>query len=569
MFSLDTILQDLAPHRPTPKWQRSILRTMLFETEIQDFAQRYPHLKGLDLVEQILDHFSLNCEMVEGDLENIPSQGPVVLVANHPIGSLDGLALLRTVASVRPDVRIVASQLLSYIGPLKKLFFSVDNFSNRTRRHQLAAIQEHLAAEGAIIMFPAGEVSRMSLKGIRDGHWHSGFIRMAAKARAPIVPIHISGRNSNLFYLSSLIYRPLSTLLLVREMFRQHGNRLRFRIGAQIPYSTWNQGEWQPNDLAARFRRHVYRLGHGKPGCFSGEKPIALPEERSLLKRALESCETLGTTPDGKKIYLYRRGSEDYVPILRELGRLREIAFRAVGEGTGKRRDLDSFDDDYLHLVLWDERELEIVGAYRFTPTARLLAEKDIGSLYSHSLFQYGEEMAPVLASGIELGRSFIQPKYWGKRGLDYLWLGIGAYLARYPEYRYLFGPVSLSSTLPSTARDLLIAFYRLHFAPSQMLARSRRPYPASLPDVLRQFEGDDYQQDLTRLKSMLSNMGCSIPTLYKQYSEVCEPGGVQFIDFGVDPDFNNCVDGLVLVDLQQLKPSRYQRYIAPFCDNA
>ncbi|MCO7262513.1 lysophospholipid acyltransferase family protein [Dickeya zeae] len=568
MFSLDTILQDLAPHRPTPKWQRSILRTMLFETEIQDFAQRYPHLKGLDLVEQILDHFSLNCEMVEGDLENIPSQGPVVLVANHPIGSLDGLALLRTVASVRPDVRIVASQLLSYIGPLKNLFFSVDNFSNRTRRHQLSAIQEHLAAEGAIIMFPAGEVSRMSLKGIRDGHWHSGFIRMAAKARAPIVPIHISGRNSNLFYLSSLIYRPLSTLLLVREMFRQHGNRLRFRIGAQIPYSTWNQGEWQPNDLAARFRRHVYRLGQGKPGCFAGEKPIALPEERSLLKRALESCETLGTTPDGKKIYLYRRGSEDYVPILRELGRLREIAFRAVGEGTGKRRDLDSFDDDYLHLVLWDERELEIVGAYRFTPTARLLAEKDIGSLYSHSLFQYGEEMAPVLASGIELGRSFIQPKYWGKRGLDYLWLGIGAYLARYPEYRYLFGPVSLSSTLPSTARDLLIAFYRLHFAPSQMLARSRRPYPASLPDVLRQFEGDDYQQDLTRLKSMLSNMGCSIPTLYKQYSEVCEPGGVQFIDFGVDPDFNNCVDGLVLVDLQQLKPSRYQRYIAPFCDN-
>ncbi|WP_226068040.1 lysophospholipid acyltransferase family protein [Dickeya zeae] len=569
MFSLDTILQDLTPHRPTPKWQRSILRTMLFETEIQDFAQRYPHLKGLDLVEQILDHFSLNCEMVEGDLENIPSQGPVVLVANHPIGSLDGLALLRTVASVRPDVRVVASQLLSYIGPLKNLFFSVDNFSNRTRRHQLAAIQEHLAAEGAIIMFPAGEVSRMSLKGIRDGHWHSGFIRMAAKARAPIVPIHISGRNSNLFYLSSLIYRPLSTLLLVREMFRQHGNRLRFRIGAQIPYSTWSQGEWQPNDLAARFRRHVYRLGHGKPGCFAGEKPIALPEERSLLKRALESCETLGTTPDGKKIYLYRRGSEDYVPILRELGRLREIAFRAVGEGTGKRRDLDSFDDDYLHLVLWDERELEIVGAYRFTPTARLLAEKDIGSLYSHSLFQYGEEMAPVLASGIELGRSFIQPKYWGKRGLDYLWLGIGAYLARYPEYRYLFGPVSLSSTLPSTARDLLIAFYRLHFAPSQMLARSRRPYPASLPDVLRQFEGDDYQQDLTRLKSMLSNMGCSIPTLYKQYSEVCEPGGVQFIDFGVDPDFNNCVDGLVLVDLQQLKPSRYQRYIAPFCDNA
>lgn len=565
MFSLDNILHDLAPHRPTPRWQRSLLRSLLFEHEFQQFAQRYPHLKGLDLVEQILDYFNLNCERVEGALENIPSQGPVVLVANHPIGSLDGLALLRTVASVRPDVRIVASQLLSYIEPLKNLFFAVDNFNNRTKRQQLCAIQNHLAGEGAVIVFPAGEVSRLSLQGIRDGHWHSGFLRLAAKARAPIVPIHISGRNSNLFYLSSLLYRPLSTLLLVREMFRQQGNRLRFRIGAQIPYASWSQGEWHANDLAARFRRHVYRLGQGKPGCFAGEKPIALPEERTALKHALEACELLGTTPDGKKIYLYQRGSEDYVPILRELGRLREIAFRAVGEGSGKRRDLDSFDDNYLHLILWDERELDIVGAYRFAPTAQLLQQKGVDGLYSHSLFQYGEEMSPILAHGIELGRSFIQPRYWGKRGLDYLWLGIGAYLARYPQYRYLFGPVSLSGSMPSSARDLLIAFYRLHFAPSQSLARSRRPYPASLPEVLRQFEGEDYQQDLTRLKSMLSNMGCSIPTLYKQYSELCEPGGVQFIDFGVDPDFNHCVDGLVLVDLQQLKPARYQRYIAPF----
>ncbi|MFP1869687.1 lysophospholipid acyltransferase family protein [Lonsdalea quercina] len=561
MFSLDTLLQDLAPHRHTPTWQRTVLRTLLFEQEMQQFAQRHPHLRGLDLVEEILDYFDLDCEMVEGDLENIPSHGPVVLVANHPIGSLDGLALLRHVASVRPDVRIVASQLLSYLEPLKSLFFSVDNFSNRTNRQQIAHIQTHLNQDGAVILFPAGEVSRISLHGIRDGHWHSGFIRMAAKARAPIVPIHIKGRNSGLFYLSSLIYRPLSTLLLVREMFHQRGNKLSLRIGPQIPYATWSQGEWQANDMAARFRRHVYRLGQGKPGCFSGEKPIALPEDRSRLKQALTECDVLGTTPDGKTIYLYQRKDEDYSPILRELGRLREIAFRAVGEGCGMRRDLDHFDDHYLHLVLWDEEKLDIVGAYRFTTTTH----QDPHQLYSHSLFQYGSEMETILASGIELGRSFIQPKYWGKRGLEYLWLGIGAYVARYPQYRYLFGPVSLSGTLPITARDLLVAFYRLYFPPRQPLARSRRPYPASLPDVLKQFEGTDYQEDLTRLKSMLNNLGCAIPTLYKQYSELCETGGVQFIDFGIDPDFNNCIDGLVLVDLQQLKPSRYQRYIAPF----
>lgn len=198
-------------------------------------------------------------------------------------------------------------------------------------------------------------------------------------------------------------------------------------------------------------------------------------------------------------------------------------------------------------------------------PTAQQIAHKGVNGLYSHSLFQYGAKMDPILAQGIELERSFIQPKYWGKRGLDYLWLGIGAYLARYPQHRYLLGPVSLSGTLPPHTRDLLVAFYRLYFSPRQPMATSRRPYPASLPDVLKQFEGTDYQQDLTRLKSMLNNMGCAIPTPYKQYSEVCETGGVQFIDFGIDPDFNNCIDGLVLVDVTQLKPSRYQRYVTPF----
>ena len=178
------------------------------------------------------------------------------------------------------------------------------------------------------------------------------------------------------------------------------------------------------------------------------------------------------------------------------------------------------------------------------------------------SLFHYDDKMQDVLEHGIELGRSFIQPRYWGRRGLDYLWSGIGAYLARYPHYRYLFGPVSISGGLPPAARDLLVAFYRLWFPATHPLAESRRPYPASLPDVLAQFGGEDYNDDLARLKSLLGNLGCAIPPLYKQYSEVCEPGGVQFIDFGSDPDFNNCVDGLVLVDLTYLKANRYQRYI-------
>ncbi|HGN1704553.1 TPA: lysophospholipid acyltransferase family protein [Providencia rettgeri] len=562
MFSVDALLHDIYPQQPPAKWKRSLLKSILFEKEFQQFAINYPHLKGFDLIEQIIEYFNVRVEFAQRDLENIPNQGPVVLVANHPIGSLDGLAILHAVSTVRPDVKIVANQFLNYIEPLSSLFIAVDNIKNRTSRQQIATMQQHLDSQGALIVFPAGEVSRLGRKGIHDSHWRTGFLRLAAKARAAIVPIHVQGRNSHLFYLTSLVYQPLSTLMLVREMFKQQGKHIKIRIGGRIPFTHWHDGHTRAHELAERFRRHVYLLGKGKSGLFTSESAIALPENRLELKKALVACERLGTSPDGKAIYLYQRKQDVRSPILRELGRLREIAFRAVGEGSGNRRDLDSYDDDYYHLILWDDDELEIVGAYRFIPTKKQLAAKGLESIYSYSLFHYDQEMLPILSQGIELGRSFIQPKYWGKRGLDYLWLGIGAYLAKYPEYRYLFGPVSISGAMPLAARDLLIAFYRLYFSAKHVMAQSRRPYPASLPQVLAQFAGDNYQEDFIKLKSLLNNIGCSIPTLYKQYTELCEPGGVQFIDFGTDPDFNDCIDGLVLVDLTQLKPTRYQRYV-------
>ena len=314
--------------------------------------------------------------------------------------------------------------------------------------------------------------------------------------------------------------------------------------------------------LAKRFRKHLYRLGKSKSGILTTEAPIALAENRVKLKKAVEACQPLGNTPDGKHIYLYRREQAPSSVILKELGRLREIAFRAVGEGTGLRRDLDSFDDDYYHLLLWDNKELEIVGAYRFMPTKEQLERKGHKGLYSYGLFHYDTAMAHILDQGIELGRSFIQPRYWGKRSLDYLWQGIGAFLAQNPQYRYLMGPVSMSASLPAPARDLLVAFYKLHFSPRWPLARSRQPYANGSLDIAGQFIEQDYQQDLSILKSMLDNLGCGIPTLYKQYSELCEPGGVQFLDFGIDPDFANCVDGLVLIDIHKMKLNKRQRYI-------
>ncbi|MCU6682337.1 lysophospholipid acyltransferase family protein [Leclercia sp. H6W5] len=558
MFSLDSVLDDLWPQaRPTP-WQKRLLKKLFHEEEFRQFAADHRHLKGLDMVEQVLDHLDILCTIPAHDLEQIPAHGPLIVMANHPTGTLDGLALLYAVSRVRRDVKVVTNRMLTHLEPLSSLFIPVDNMGGRTAKSSFTLMEQHLQNAGVLIFFPAGEVSRPTRTGIRDKKWHPGFIKLAGKFRAPLLPVNIDARNSLLFYASTLLSPNLSMLLLMQQMFRRRHSRLPVKIGQQIGWQNWFSPTLSPREMAEQCRQHVLRLGKGLPGVFKTESAIARAEDRAILKRELAQAESLGTTADGKTIYLWQRNGQEEAPILRELGRLREIAFRAVGEGSGKRRDTDSFDDDYLHLILWDDDDLEIVGAYRFIPTAMREPE----GLYSYSLFHYDDKMQDILEHGIELGRSFIQPRYWGRRGLDYLWSGIGAYLARYPHYRYLFGPVSISGGLPPAARDLLVAFYRLWFPASHPLAASRRPYPASLPEVLAQFGGEDYVEDLTRLKSLLGNLGCGIPPLYKQYSELCEPGGVQFIDFGSDPAFNNCVDGLVLVDLCYLKASRYQRYI-------
>ncbi len=558
MFSLDSVLDDLWPQaRPAP-WQKRLLKKLFHEEEFRQFAADHRHLKGLDMVEQVLEHLDILCTLPAHDLEQIPAHGPLIVMANHPTGTLDGLALLYAVSRVRRDVKVVTNRMLTHLEPLSSLFIPVDNIGGRTAKSSFTLMEQHLQHAGVLIFFPAGEVSRPTRTGIRDKKWHPGFIKLAGKFRAPLLPVNIHARNSLLFYASTLLAPNLSMLLLMQQMFRRRHSRLPVKIGQQIGWSHWFSPTLSPREMAEQCRQHVLRLGKGLPGIFKTESAIARPEDRATLKRELAQAESLGTTADGKTIYLWQRNGQEEASILRELGRLREIAFRAVGEGSGKRRDTDSFDDDYLHLILWDDEDLEIVGAYRFIPTAMREPE----ALYSYSLFHYDDKMRDILEHGIELGRSFIQPRYWGRRGLDYLWSGIGAYLARYPHYRYLFGPVSISGGLPPAARDLLVAFYRLWFPATHPLAASRRPYPASLPEVLAQFGGEDYVEDLTRLKSLLGNLGCGIPPLYKQYSELCEPGGVQFIDFGSDPAFNNCVDGLVLVDLRYLKANRYQRYI-------
>ena len=291
--------------------------------------------------------------------------------------------------------------------------------------------------------------------------------------------------------------------------------------------------------------------------------PVAQPESRLTLRRDLLRGERLGATSGGNLVFLYDPRGDS--PVLRELGRLREIAFRQVGEGTGKRRDIDRFDAYYRHVVLWDDRELQIVGAYRVGETARIVAERGHAGLYTNTLFTFDEAIGGHFAQSLELGRSFVQPRYQGLRSLDDLWQGIGAYLAHRPDVRYLFGPVSVSVAYPEWARRMLVHFYRRHFGLPERLATPRNPFvipEAEEAALAIEIPGEDYARDFRALKARFTAGGFSVPTLYKQYAELCEPGGTRFLAFNVDPAFGNCVDGLVLVDLLRFKPAKRERYL-------
>ncbi|MFH0780516.1 MAG: lysophospholipid acyltransferase family protein [Pseudomonadota bacterium] len=566
MFSIEQVVTEHYPALNQRKISgpifKSLLRLLLREEVFQDFAERYPHLRGIEFIEQALDYFHLSFAVSDSERENIPASGRVMIIANHPIGSLDGLALLKLVHEIRSDVKIVANDLLMMIEPLRPLLLPVQNMTGRSRRKQIEQISEALASEQAVIMFPAGEVSRLSLRGIKDSHWYRGFLKIAENAKAAILPIHIAGHNSIPFYLASILAKPLSTMMLVGEMFRQEKKQLRMTVGAIIPYQAYSAMTLRRSDKVKLFKKHLYCIGQGKKPLFSTVSAIARPERKADLKKTIRQGERLGRTPDGKTMYLFE--PVDSSPVMREIGRLREQTFRAVGEGCGKRRDLDQFDWYYQHLILWDEEDLEIAGAYRFVDAGAIIGDKGPEGLYSASLFKFDAEKSSFLQNGLELGRSFVQQRYWGKRSLDYLWYGIGAYLAKNPQYRYLFGPVSISNAMPLLARELLVYFYKLYFTTTDTSSCSRNPFSFSLPPatLAGEFTGGDYRGDLRRLKSLLANLGTAIPPLYKQYAELCEPGGVAFLDFNIDPSFNDCVDGLVIVDVDKLKETKRKRYI-------
>lgn len=540
-------------------------RVVLHENSINRFMQQHETKNGLEFIDAALEHLNVSYKVIHREIENIPALGKVIIVANHPLGALDALTLIQMVCSVRQNkkVKIVANKMLSAIPQLKEFLINVDNVNDKLTKHSLQQIDKALQSEEVVIFFPSGEVSRAGFLGLKEGMWKGGFIKFAKRNTTPILPIYIKGRNSSLFYAASWLYKPLGMLLLSHEMFAARNRVFEFKVGELITPRVFNDTAMSEKHHARLFRKHLLRLSKGKKGVYPTESSIAHPVSRQEIKQELKNGELLGTTSDNKQIYLVEH--DNAINLINEIGRLREYSFRKVGEGSGKSRDVDSYDRYYHHLVLWDDDELEVVGAYRIGECGWILSWLGREGLYLNELCDIHSNFDPILEDAIELGRSFVQPKYWGSRALDYLWQGIGAYLSHNPHIKYMIGPVSISGSFPKSAQDALVYFYTHYFGSTTRMLKAHSPYRLSQyveSDFSTFFKGDDYQEDFKRLKNYLKSFDVSVPTLYKQYTELCEDGGVEFIDFGIDVEFNNCIDGYILVDIRQIKEEKRKRYM-------
>lgn len=561
----------LIHHYPTVDNLPAIAKKFIFTTvkkffhekQINTFLEENEKKDTFTFVESVIDYFDVDIKLNKKQMSHIPSYGRVVIIANHPLGALDAMALIHLLKDVRKDIKIVANGFLGRFENLQELIIPIDNITGKTTKATLSSIYKSLDNEEAVIIFPSGEVSRARPNGVQDTPWKAGFYKIASKTQSPILPVYIDASNSKSFYILSMINRSFATATLPHEMFKAQGKEIGFKIGNPIPYESYHMPKLSQKEAVKLIRKHFYRMSKGKSNLLKVEKGISLAEAPGDIKAELRNGQLLGETSDSKKIILYESPVENCV--IKEIGRLREISFRHVGEGSGEKRDIDSYDLYYKHIIIWDDEDLEIAGAYRVGECKEIIEDFDMEGLYTNTLFRYDEKFAPYFEHSLELGRSFVQPKYWNTRALDYLWQGIGAYVKEHSHIRYLFGPVSLSDSFTPHAKAILIYFYTLYFGANDTVVKHKARYKMTKEMKYyceEIFCGHDYKADQRVLKTELSYMGFTIPTLYKQYADLCEEGGVQFLDFGYDKHFNYCIDGFILVDLNLMKENKRKRYM-------
>jgi putative hemolysin len=561
------------PLRPVAQPLALVLQNLLLPADV---AEAIRGARGTDTAAQfasrVLDSLEIRFAVDDHDLSRIPKSGPAILAANHPYGIVDGLILLVLLERVRADCKVLANSWLGWIGEIRRHMILVNPFASRSaqseNRRPLRQTLSWLDSGGLLAVFPAGEVAHMNWKehAISDPEWKTTAARLALRSRCPVVPAYFEGANSIPFQIAGMVHPGLRTISLAREFARMRGRTVRLRIGAPIPPATLS-AYGDAGRATAYMRHRTYLLANRSatstpaPRSSPGALAIARPADAGLLSEEVAAlppeCELLSD----RNFSVYLAEALQIPLVLTEIGRCRELAFRNIGEGTGRPVDLDRFDDYYQHLFLWHKADCRVAGAYRLAVTTDVLPLVGAEGLYTSTLFRFDPQLFERVGPAVELGRSFVVPDYQKNyAALLLLWKGITRAVQRRPEASVLFGAVSISATYSAFSRSLIAAY--LSDRMSHELSRMVLPRKKFRPHGWGRFCGKGIASacvDIEDVSVSISDIeadGKGVPVLIRQYLKA----GGRILGFTVDPQFNNTLDALMLVDLREAPRSLLER---------
>lgn len=544
-------------------------------TELNSFYESVYCDNTAECLENILTKLKINIKVDERELKYIPKEGGFVTVSNHPFGAIDGIILAALIYKQRPDYRIMANFLLQKVEPLKELFVAVNPFTSDGIDEKniggFRKVIELLNSDTPIGFFPAGEVSswQSDTRKITDKQWDKSVIRLIKKAEKPIIPIYFEGSNSLLFHTLGLLHPSLRTAKLPSEFLNMEGSTITIRIGK--PISTIENRTFTDADRFGRYlRARVYALQQQlevkkffTPSNFLPAKSKLTPAEiiapvaTDLLIKDIEALSDKDKLFNVSKFEVYCTSVHSIPNVIKEIGRLREITFRAIGEGSLKEVDLDEFDLYYQHLFIWDSSAKQIVGAYRVGKGKEIMARFGRKGFYLNSLFKWKDGFDVVMKDSIELGRSFVCPAYQKHPySLFLLWKGIASIVINNAEYKYIIGPVSISNNFNKLSKDLIVSFIKKHYYDTQLSlhvkARKKYKVKKANSDVSMEML---QAEDIDKLDTFIDSIELGqlkIPVLLKKYLKQ----NAKIIGFNVDPSFNNCLDGLMILDFKSIDMS-------------
>lgn len=504
----------------------------------------------------------------------IPTTGPLLVVANHPFGAIEGLALLQLLCPQRPDTKVLVNQLLRRVSQLHSRFIFVDVFGGPgALRTNIAPLRDALAwLQGGhtLGVFPAGEVAHWTWceSGVCESPWSPMIGRLALRAGASVLPVFVEGCNGFAFQLAGCVHPRLRTAMLPHELVNKRGRTIRLRCGPVLPIERLRRLP-SPRDVVRYLRVRTLALHNGTPATAARRPvPVAPPvatQPASLpnLVAEIESLPPEYTLATSGALTVYCAPAAAVPVTLREIGRLRELTFRDAGEGTGQALDLDAFDPHYHHLFVWNRETQRLIGAYRLRQVDVALREFGVNGLYTSTLFRFKPEFVRQLDGAIELGRSFVVKEHQRDFApLMLLWKGIAAFMMRHPQYRALLGAVSISDRYDSLTKRLLMAFLELNCRDTARagFVTPRRPFR-----VGRRIEAEARElslvarslDDIDEIIADLAGTGQGLPVLVRQYLKL----NARVLGFNVDPDFGHVLDALMYADLATADPRILRRF--------